>query len=216
MTFEKFIEKETADYGKLYADVIFALEEIEEFVPSEQLRERKFVEYLPTLKAYMDILKNTEIDNHTKGVFAKVFGNSDSQAAVIEKFKSENVEKFDQIRSCVNCKCLTCSNECIMEGCNRCEKSGRVAKCDKKTTCIYTFTNKELQLTNNKTGEDSLYNVLSIVQDKEYNQLFIIIELNREKFVLYFYPGISEDTYGEISDVEDFNFAFSAYEQAEL
>jgi len=216
LNFENFVEKEISDYGKLYADVILSLEEIEDFVPSEQLRERKFVEYLPTLKTYIDILKNTQIDNHSKGTFAKIFGNSDSQDSVIRKFKAENVEKFEQVRSCVNCKCLTCSNECIMEGCNRCEKSGRVAKCDKKTTCVYTFTAKELSLTNDKTGEDNIYNVLSIVQDKEYNQLFIIIELNREKFVMYFYPGISEDTYGEISDVEDFNFALNSYAQVEL
>ena len=50
MNFEKFIETEKADAGKLYSDIIFALEEIEEFVPKEQLRERKFVEYLPVLK----------------------------------------------------------------------------------------------------------------------------------------------------------------------
>jgi hypothetical protein len=216
LNFEGFIEKETEDSGKLYADVIFALEEIGEFVPKEQLQERKFVEYLPVLKRYIDMLKDAEIDNHDKGVFGKLFSWNNSQSAVIEKFKLENVEKFDQIRSCVNCKCLTCPSECIMEGCNRCEKGGRVAKCDRKTTCIYTFTGKKLHLTNNKTGEPNVYNVLSIVQDKEYDQLFIIIELNGEKFILYFHPGVSEDTYEEISDVEDFNFALNSYEQIEV
>ena len=216
MSFEKFIEKEAADSGKLYADVIFPLEEIQEFVPKEQLKERKFVEYLPVLKAYTDMLKKAEINNNGKGTVGKFFSWNDSQQTVIEKFKAENIEKFDQIRSCVKCKCLTCPNECIMEGCNRCDKSGRVAKCDKKTICVYTFTTKTLELTNNKTGRPALYNVLSIIQDKQYNQLFIIIELNAEKFVLYFYPGISEDTYGEITDVEDFNFAFNSYEQVEL
>ena len=216
MNFEDFIKKEAADSGKLYADVIFALEEIEEFVPKEQLKDRKFVEYLPVLKVYVDMLKNAEVDNNAKGTLGKFFNQNDSEGAVIQKFKSENTEKFDRIRSCVNCKCLSCPNECIMEGCNRCDRSGKVAKCDKKTICIYTFTTKRLELINNMTGNPDLYNVLSIVQDKEYDQLFIIIELNREKFVLYFYPGISEDSYGEISDVEDFNFALNSYEHVEL
>lgn len=215
MNFEKFIDSEQEDYGKLYSDVIFALEEIEEFVPKEQLAERKFIEYLPVLKTYLDMLKNTEVDNNSRGTFGKLFHSHSSAEETIEGFKAQNFDKLNQIRSCISCKCLTCPSECIMEGCNRCDKSGRVAKCDKKTTAVYTFTNKKLELNNNKTGENDIYNVLAIVQDKGYNQLFIIIELRGEKFVLYYYPGISEDTYGEISDVEDFNFALNAYEQVD-
>ena len=213
MSFEKFIENEKADSGKLYSDVIFALEEIEAFVPRERLNQRKFVEYLPVLKTYSDMLKKAAVDNNNKGTFGKLFHSHSSDKSILEDFKNKNLDKIDQIKCCVTCKCLTCPSECIMEGCNRCDKSGRVAKCDKKTTTVYTFANKCLQLNNVKTGEDDLYKVLSIIQDKEYNQLFIIIELRGEKFVLYYYPGISEDTYGEITDTEDFNFALSAYEQ---
>ena len=216
MNFEDYIEKEISDSGKLYADVIFPLEEIEEFVPKDQLLERRFVEYLPALKTYVEMVKNAQIDNRGKSVFGKIFGGNNSEQDKIVKLKQDNEEKFEQLRSCISCKCITCPSECMMEGCNRCEKSGKVAKCDKKTTCVYTFTAKSLQLTNNKTGELALYDVLAIVQDKEFNQLFIIIELYNEKFVLYFYPGVSEDTYGEITDVEDFNFALKAYEQVEV
>jgi len=216
LSFESFIEKEVFDSGKLYADVIFPLEEIEEFIPREQLLERKFVEYLPALKTYVDMLKAAEVDNRSKGVFGKIFGGDKSKQESIERFKENNYEKFEQLRGCVSCKCITCPTECMMEGCNRCEKSGKVSKCDKKTTCVYTFTERTIDLTNDKTGEPAEYNVLSIVQDKEYNQLFIIIELDTEKYVLYFNPGVSEDIYGEITDVEDFNFALKAYEQVEL
>ena len=215
MTFEKFIDSEQADNGKLYSDVIFALEEIEEFVPKEQLSDRKFVEYLPVLKTYLDMLQTAEVDNNSKGTFGKFFRSNSSEGAVLENFKTQNLHKLNQIRSCVKCKCLTCPSECIMEGCNRCDKSGKVAKCDKKTTAVYTFTDKKLELNNNKTGENDTYNVLAIVQDKGYNQFFIIIELRGEKFVLYYHPGISEDTYEEITDVEDFNFALKAYEQVD-
>jgi len=215
MSFEKFIENEKADSGKLYSDVIFALEEIEAFVPRERLNQRKFVEYLPVLKTYSDMLKKAEVDNNNKGTFRKLFHSHSSDESILEDFKNKNLDKIDQIKCCVTCKCLTCPSECIMEGCNRCDKSGLVAKCDKKTVAVYTFTTKKLDLNNDKTNESDTYDVLAIVQDKSYNQLFIIIELRGEKFVLYYYPGISEDTYGEISDVEDFNFALNAYEQVD-
>ena len=215
MSVEKSIETEAKEYGKIYSDVIFALEEIEDFVPKEQLKTRKFMECLPVLKQYLDMLKNTEIDNKGKGMLGRLFNGGDGLNK-IEAFKSANIEKLQQIKSCTGCKCLNCPSECIMEGCNRCDKSGKVAKCDKKTTCVYTFSDKRIDLTNDKTGEDDTYRVLSIVQDKEYNQLFIIIENSEEKYVMYFYPGISEDTYGEISDVEDFNFAIGAYEKVDM
>lgn len=215
MSSNKYIETEAAEYGKLYADVIFALEEIEEFVPKEQLRARKFVEYLPVLKEYLELIKNTDRDNKGKSMLGKLF-NGGNDLDKIKEYKEANLEKLQQIKSCTSCKCLNCASECIMEGCNRCEKSGRVAKCDKKTSCVYTFSDKHLELSNDKTGEIATYKVLSIVQDREYNQLFIIIENSEEKFVLYFYPGISEDTYGEISDVEDFNFAIGAFEKVDI
>lgn len=215
MSMDKFIEIEKEDYGKLYADVIFALEKLDGFVTKEELLKRKFYENLPTLEAYIKLVKDAEIEQNSKGKLAKLFA-SNSQEKILEDFKQENYEKLERTRNCVNCECINCLSECVMEGCNRCWLGGKVASCDKKTTCVYTFKNKKIELNNDKTGETDMYNVLSIVQDKEYNQLFIIIELSGEKYVLYYYPGISEDTYGEISDVEDFNFALGAFEKVQV
>lgn len=114
-----------------------------------------------------------------------------------------------------------------MEGCNRCEagKGCRIASCDNKTNAVYLFRNKKIPLVNNKTGREDMYTVLGVVQDLEakkynsdlpdYGQLYIIIELDGERFTLYFYPGISDDGYGEIEDVEDFNFATEAFKNVE-
>lgn len=216
MSFEKYLEDEEKNSGKLYSDIIFALDEIQDFVSKQQLEARKFVEYLPTLKSYVDMIKNSQIDSHCKGTFEKLFSSNNSTQSSMEKFKNDNSEKFATLRNCVKCKCLNCADECIMEGCNRCDKYGYIASCDKKTTSVYIFKNKKLELCNNKTGQTDMYNVLAIIQDKEYNQLFILIESRGEKFVLYYYPGTSEDTYGEVTDVEDFNFAIDAYEKIDL
>lgn len=214
MNLEKFLEEEEKDAGKLYSDIVFALEEIEDYVPKEQLNERTYVKNLKTLEEYVNMIKEAKIDNHSKGTFEKIFSSNNDVKEKLQQFKNENFEKFNKLRNCVKCKCFKCTNECIMEGCNRCDNSGTIASCDKKLTCVYVFKNKHLELTNDKTGRTDMYNVLSIVQDKECDKLFIIIEGHGEKFVLYYYPGISEDTYGEITDVEDFNYAIEAFENA--
>ena len=216
MNFEKFLESEENDAGKLYSDIVFALEEIEDYVPKEQLNNRTYVKYLPVLKEYMDMIKNAKIEDHSKGTFQKIFSSNSDMESKLQNFKNENFDKFMKLRDCVKCKCLNCPSECIMEGCNRCDKSGFIATCDKKLKTVYIFNNKHLELTNDKTGSTDLYKVLTIIFDKEYNQFYIIIEGNGEKFVLYYYPGISEDTYGEITDTDDFNFAIEAYESVEL
>ena len=35
---------------------------------------------------------------------------------------------------------------------------------------------------------------------------------SKEKFILHYYPGISEDTYGEITDPEEFDYIVSTYQ----
>ena len=58
---------------------------------------------------------------------------------------------------------------------------------------------------------------MAIIQDAENGKRYIVIENvgDRERFILYLYPRISEDEYGEITDETDFNFAASAYENVE-
>ena len=58
------------------------------------------------------------------------------------------------------------------------------------------------------------YLVLATLQNPQRDIRYIIIEgINtREKFLLYYYPGISEDTYGEITDEGEFDDVVSTFE----
>ena len=46
---------------------------------------------------------------------------------------------------------------------------------------------------------------------------YIIIEniKSKEKFILYYYPGISEDSYGEIKDAQEFDFIVSTFQSVD-
>jgi hypothetical protein len=52
-----------------------------------------------------------------------------------------------------------------------------------------------------------------VLKDRRY----IIIEgiSSKEKFILYYYPGIAEDKYGEITDENEFDYIVSTFESVE-
>ena len=103
-----------------------------------------------------------------------------------------------------------------MEGCNRCEPGcgSSIQECDNKTVSVYGIKNKTIPLTENSTGKTKVYPVLSIILDQEYKQLYIVLDNNPDKLILYYYPNPSGDTYGEITDMEDMNFAIKAFEES--
>ncbi|NRZ09700.1 hypothetical protein DFR90_002161 [Clostridium beijerinckii] len=75
-----------------------------------------------------------------------------------------------------------------------------------------------LELTNNDTGISSKYNVLAVVEDCTLDNLYILLENfnnSNDKLVLYYYPGIKEDSYGEITDPNEFDFVVETYQNAE-
>jgi hypothetical protein len=227
MSADKFLELELDESKKLYSEVIYALDEIGDFVPQQDLKKRRYVKFLPTIKTYVDMVEKAITEAESKNTFSKLFGSNKKSIDLIEDFKEDNQEAFKETKNCMNCKCFKCSKICKMEGCNRCEagKGCRIVSCDNKTNAVYLFRNKKIPLINNKTGREDMYNVLGVVQDidaknynselPDYGQLYIIIELDGERFTLYFYPGISDDEYGEIEDVEDFNFATEAFKNVE-
>ena len=78
---------------------------------------------------------------------------------------------------------------------------------------VYIINDKYIELTNDDTGEDVRCKVLSIIQDLEYDKEYIIFEANGEKKVLYYTHGVEGDTYEQIDNVADFNFAVESYEK---
>ncbi|PJI08044.1 MULTISPECIES: DUF1292 domain-containing protein [Clostridium] len=210
---EDFIKSEKDHYGKVFSDISFAINDISDFLDKNTLHNRKYVSRVPVLSKYMEILDSANSESKKGGFFNNVF-NGNKYIDLIESYKSDNLKDFNQLENCSTCECLRCTSECKFDSCNGCCDGRRVAYCDHKRTNVVLWKNKILNLTNNSTGEDDRYSVLALVQDILKDKRYILIEnlINSERFILYYTPGISEDSYGEITNEDDFNFAASAYE----
>jgi len=213
---DRDLEKDLEKCENIYASLVFAMDGIDGFVDDNRLKDRKFVRLIPLLRKYIEMGKKARTEDKQQNVFQKAFNinNNDEESAA--EFGREHKEDFKQLEACVSCKCLKCISDCDMEGCNRCDKSGKVASCDKKKVCVWTFTDYHISLTDNNTGRESFGKVKAVVQDKEYNQLFIIFDFLGEQYVQYLYPKTTGQEYGIVEDVEDFNFALNAFEKINL
>lgn len=201
-------------YKELYAKIVFALDEIKDFLSDEDLRRRKFYRLLPILKEYLELLESSEEDNKRKGLLHKLLGAKPSSERDAEAFLRQNADSFLQLEDCARCKCLSCPKDCKMEGCSRCEPGHgcRVSSCDNKESAVWTYGFKTLELRNNDTGNTETFEVRTVVQDLQYKQLYIVLDRRGDKVILYYYPGLKGDDYGEIKDADDLNFAANAFE----
>lgn len=210
------LDKQLNAAKECYKDAVFAVDDAQDFIPKEILNQRKYVKYIDSIKSYIDLGEAALSEENKRGFISKIIGTSTSMD-LVDKFEIDNAigEKLEQIKICSKCACFKCARDCRMESCNRCETGCgcHISSCD-NTTSVYLIRNKKLELHNDKTDKLEIFNVLGIVQDLQYTTFYIVLELNGEKVILYYYPGISEDTYGEIKDVEDFNFAYKAFDQA--
>lgn len=216
---EEFIEQEKRYYGKIYSDIAFAISEIKDFINESTLKNRKYYSRQPVLDKYMDLLDSTIQEIKNRGFFKGLI-DGDKYINLLESFKSDHIEELDQLEKCHKCECLKCTAICKFDSCDGCRTGRRVAYCDHEMTNVAFFDNSQnatINLTNNNTGRDDIYAILAIVQDPLEDKRYIIIENihDKERFILYYYPRLPEDTYGEITDEEDFNFAASAYENVE-
>ncbi|MGE5626517.1 MAG: hypothetical protein ACM3X7_00205 [Solirubrobacterales bacterium] len=213
---DKELEKDLDKCEKLYASIVFGMDDIEGFVDDVRFKERKFVRLIPLLRKYIEMGKNARAEDKQQNFFQKAMNinNEDEESAA--EFGIKHKKDFKQLEACAECKCLNCISDCIMEGCNRCDKSGRVASCDKKKACVWTFSEYYIPLTDNNTGREGSGNVKAVIQDKEYNQLFIIFDFLGQQYVQYLYPKTTGQEYGTIEDTEDFNFALDAFEKINL
>ena len=83
---------------------------------------------------------------------------------------------------------------------------------------VRKFDNFTLDLTNNDNGKSSTYKALAVVEDCTLDNLYILLENlsnSDDKLVLYYYPGIREDSFGEITDPSEFDFVVETYQNAE-
>jgi len=152
--------------------------------------------------------KNTSFLNRLKGT---------NYIAPIKDYKNHNYESLLQLEKCSTCECLNCTAPCSFDSCLGCKSASKIVHCDRKRINASKYDAFFVDLINNKTGENNRYTVLSTLQDIQLNKRYIIIEniALKEKFILYYYPGISEDSYGEISNSQEFDFIVSTFQSIE-
>lgn len=215
MRVQEYLKNEKEHYGAIYVDVNYAIDSITPFLDKKNLEDRKFVTRLPVLKRYMELIQSTENES-SKGGFLKLFSN-DKYKDLLERYKRDNKEELEQLERCRDCACLNCTAVCKFDGCLGCRKGAHVVKCDHEKINVIFHKSFTLYLTDERTGRDERYMVLATLQNPECDIRYIIIEgiNSKEKFVLYYYPGISEDTYGEIKNEVEFDYVVSTFESVE-
>jgi len=206
-------EAEIEQLKKVYADIMFALDEIEPFLAKEELNRRRYYLLLSTLKSYLDLYQKDAVEDSNRGFFGKLVNKDSIYDEQLREFRRTNADKLSKLNLCSRCQCLKCLKICAMEGCNRCDPKAYLIDCDNATKSVYFVEGKSLPLTDDR-GVDAIYTVLAYIVDKEYNQFYIVTEVNGEKKIFYLYPSTNGDTYGNITDADDFNFAVRAFEEA--
>jgi hypothetical protein len=212
---EEFLKREKDRQGKIYVALSYAIDNISPFLDENTLKARKYVAKIHVLKKYIKLIDTAELELN-KGGFLGLFKN-DKYTDLIKGYKDENLDSLNQLEKCSKCQCLNCTADCKFDSCLGCKDDSNIVACDHKKINITKHDNFTLNLTNNKTGGDDKYSVLSALQDVELDNKYIIIQniISKEKFILHYYPGISEDTYGEITDAEEFDFVVSSFQSVD-
>lgn len=211
-----FINEERRYWGKIYTDVAYAINEISPFISEKDTKIRKYFAKASILQQYVKLLDSAEADCKKKSLFS-LFKPSPS-IDLLEDFKARNRESFSLLEKCSRCECLNCAFDCNFKKCSSCRNGSKICFCDKEKVNVRKFDNFTLSLTNNNSGMSSTYEVLAVVEDCKLDRLYILLEnINdtNDKLVLYYYPGIKDDSFGEISNVDEFDFVVETYQNAE-
>lgn len=212
---DEFIKNEKDKYGKIFIDISYAIDNISPFIDEDILKRRKYFAKIAPLKKYIELIGAAESELNKGNFFDKL--KSDKYITLLSDYKNDNAEPLLQLEKCKSCQCLNCTVDCKFDSCLACKSRSNIIYCDRKKINVTKHDNFTLNLSNNETGETDQYIVLATLQDAEVDRKYIIIEniSNKEKFILYYYPGISEDNYGEITDAKEFDFIVSTFQSIE-
>lgn len=211
-----YINEERRYWGKVYTDVAYAISEISSFISEKDLKNRKYFTKASILQEYTKLLDSAEAECKKKSLFSMF--KSNPSINLIQDFKAKNRETFTQLEKCSYCECLNCAFDCKFKKCSSCRSGSLICSCDKEKVNVRKFDNFTLDLTNNDTGRASTYKALAVVEDCTLDNLYILLEsLNNsnDKLVLYYYPGIRDDSFGEITDATEFDFIVETYQNAD-
>lgn len=215
MGLRELLKNEKEHYGKIFVDISYAIDNITPFITSKELADRKYVSRLPVLKKYIESIEAAERDLNKSGFLGIL--SKDKYSDLLREYKRDHYEELNQLEKCSKCFCLNCTAECKFEGCGGCRNGENIVSCDHECTNAALFDSYVINLINERTGADEDYNVMAIIEDIIREKRYIVIEgiRSREKFILYYNEGISEDTYGEITDEDEFSSIVEVYESLE-
>ncbi|MBC7765629.1 MAG: DUF1292 domain-containing protein [Hyphomonadaceae bacterium] len=212
---DQFIASEKTRYGDIFSDIMYAKSELEPFLPQAVLQQRKYTTALPILSRYMMLLDNVKNDTGKEGMLG--FLKDDKHIGLLEDYKRDHEDAFKQLVKCYTCQCLKCPKECEFDSCLGCKAGASVVTCDRTQLCAVCHDEAIIPLENNSTQRVEDYEVLATMQDIKKDKRYIFLQGTQsdEKLVLYYYPGISDTTYGEITDEAEFDSVIAAYQRIE-
>ncbi|NFN16787.1 DUF1292 domain-containing protein [Clostridium botulinum] len=211
-----FINDEKNYWGKIYTDIAYSISENAPFLSEEKLKNRKYYVKSSVLKDYIKLLDSTELDCKKSGLF-KLFKSNSALDKVIN-FKAENRQSLKELENCSKCACLNCTFDCKFKSCTSCRFGSYIKSCDKEKINVRKHDNFIIDLTNNYTGNSSKYKVLATLENCITDKQYIILEnisSSNDKLVLYYYPEIRGDSYGEITNVDEFDFVVETYQNSD-
>ena len=211
----QFIKLQKDKYGKIFVDINFAIDNISPFLDKKILSRRKYAAKITTLKKYIELIETAESELNTKNFFKRLKG--DKYISLLESYKNDHFESLLQLEKCAACECLNCTADCRFDSCLGCKSNSSILHCDREKINVTKHDDFSINLINNRTGENDRYTVLATLQNVKSDKKYIVIEniVSKEKFILYYYPGISEDSYGEIKDAEEFDFIVSTFQSVD-
>lgn len=207
-----FIEKEKNELGSLLYNINGAITEIAPFIEEETLQSRKYYSRLDSIKEFSKYLDDMLYKESKDGLLG--FLNDGKRIEEVERAKNKYHLQISQLENCSKCKCLNCVKTCGLDTCKGCREGAYVKECNKEN--FNTVFHKDFILNLSKDeGGSARYNVLATMQDINRDKRYIIIQQidSGEKFILYYYPGISESDYGEITDSAEFDFIVNEFEK---
>lgn len=208
MNIELEIQNDKVKYGNIYSNIMFTLNEIEDFYEDTTIKERFYYRASSLLKIYLDMIDDITFEMNKKvGFFEKL-----KQKRIIEdkynellKFKSKNIRDFNKLSNCVNCSCLKCISRCKFNPCSRCKEEGYVKYCDKEHENLIKFDNLVEQQYNYETSQQESIDILSEIMIDENRYRMIYDRGEQNNLILTFDYSLKDgNIYGAVSD-DDIN-----------
>lgn len=131
----RIILDEKKKYEKIYADLMFASNDLKQILNSDELRNRIFIRKVDELSDYISFLDDLEISckSEEKNIFFKIFKKQNKIEEKIQSYltkeKRDSISKLDK---CKNCKCINCIDECKFKRCINCRELEYTYECDKE------------------------------------------------------------------------------------